>query len=108
MGQSYNLTLSLGLRLGRELQHEPYSTTTSSIGSYFSQNTITWTHEGQLVSLQSHLERQLANMNITSRSTSSSAPGNLPLAGVRVLEMGQLIAGPFGGQLLGYAKPVTN
>lgn len=47
-------------------------------------------------------------MNSTSRSISSSAPGNLPLAGVRVLEMGQLIAGPFGGQLLGYAIPVTN
>jgi hypothetical protein len=28
-------------------------------------------------------------------------PQDLPLAGVRVLELGQLIAGPFAGQLLG-------
>ncbi|KAG9221377.1 hypothetical protein CCMSSC00406_0009826 [Pleurotus cornucopiae] len=32
---------------------------------------------------------------------SISTKDNLPLAGVRVLEMGQLIAGPFAGQLLG-------
>ncbi|KAJ7600547.1 CoA-transferase family III [Mycena floridula] len=40
-----------------------------------------------------------------SRSFSASRVGNqskeLPLAGIRVLEMGQLIAGPFAGQLLG-------
>ncbi|KAK2467399.1 hypothetical protein APHAL10511_000634 [Amanita phalloides] len=35
------------------------------------------------------------------RSLSTSATSALPLSGVRVLEMGQLIAGPFGGQLLG-------
>ena len=29
---------------------------------------------------------------------------DLPLAGVRVLELGQLIAGPFAGQLLGYVS----
>ncbi|VDC00837.1 unnamed protein product [Peniophora sp. CBMAI 1063] len=33
--------------------------------------------------------------------TLSSSPDTLPLAGVRVLEIGQLIAGPFAGQLLG-------
>ncbi|KAF9496382.1 CoA-transferase family III [Pleurotus eryngii] len=35
------------------------------------------------------------------RSISTSTKDALPLAGVRVLEMGQLIAGPFAGQLLG-------
>src|ERR1700761_7509065 len=30
-----------------------------------------------------------------------TAPGSLPLAGVRVIEFGQLVAGPFCGQLLG-------
>lgn len=34
----------------------------------------------------------------TEKDKSSS---NLPLSGVRVLELGQLIAGPFAGQLLG-------
>ena len=34
--------------------------------------------------------------------------GSLPLSGVRVLEMGQLIAGPFGGQLLGYLLDASN
>ncbi|KAF5374612.1 hypothetical protein D9615_008957 [Tricholomella constricta] len=34
-------------------------------------------------------------------ATVTDAPKNLPLSGVRVLEMGQLIAGPFAGQLLG-------
>ncbi|KAF6746799.1 L-carnitine dehydratase/bile acid-inducible protein F [Ephemerocybe angulata] len=37
----------------------------------------------------------------TSSSTSTEEDNDLPLAGVRVLEMGQLIAGPFAGQLLG-------
>ncbi|MFK7858765.1 MAG: CaiB/BaiF CoA transferase family protein [Granulosicoccus sp.] len=32
--------------------------------------------------------------------TSSASDTNLPLAGIRVLEMGQLIAGPFAGQIL--------
>ncbi|KAF9012729.1 CoA-transferase family III [Cyathus striatus] len=34
-------------------------------------------------------------------TTSSAAKKDLPLSGIRVLEMGQLIAGPFAGQLLG-------
>ncbi|KAJ7900593.1 CoA-transferase family III domain-containing protein [Mycena olivaceomarginata] len=34
-------------------------------------------------------------------STSSTRANGLPLAGIRVLELGQLIAGPFAGQLLG-------
>ncbi|KAF7342960.1 L-carnitine dehydratase bile acid-inducible protein f [Mycena venus] len=34
-------------------------------------------------------------------STSTARANELPLAGVRVLELGQLIAGPFAGQLLG-------
>ncbi|KAF9074174.1 L-carnitine dehydratase/bile acid-inducible protein F [Rhodocollybia butyracea] len=38
----------------------------------------------------------------TFRSISTNQSGdNLPLSGVRVLELGQLIAGPFAGQLLG-------
>ncbi|TFK45117.1 CoA-transferase family III domain-containing protein [Crucibulum laeve] len=34
-------------------------------------------------------------------STTTAQSNELPLAGIRVLEMGQLIAGPFAGQLLG-------
>ncbi|KAK7472004.1 hypothetical protein VKT23_000111 [Stygiomarasmius scandens] len=34
-------------------------------------------------------------------STSTLSRDDLPLSGIRVLEMGQLIAGPFAGQLLG-------
>jgi hypothetical protein len=46
------------------------------------------------------------NFDITSvRASKDSSPSdktsNLPLSGVRVLELGQLIAGPFTGQLLG-------
>ena len=36
-------------------------------------------------------------------SSGSEAGADLPLSGVRVLELGQAIAGPFCGQLLGYA-----
>ena len=35
-------------------------------------------------------------------SSPSDKTNDLPLSGVRVLELGQLIAGPFTGQLLGY------
>ena len=38
---------------------------------------------------------------ITRSSSQSTASQSLPLAGVRVLEVGQVIAGPFCGQLLG-------
>ncbi|KAL0569001.1 hypothetical protein V5O48_012970 [Marasmius crinis-equi] len=43
-----------------------------------------------------------ARLSFRTFSTPSNAPNDdLPLSGVRVLEMGQLIAGPFAGQLLG-------
>lgn len=35
--------------------------------------------------------------------TTTGATTGLPLSGIRVLELGQAIAGPFAGQLLGYA-----
>ena len=38
---------------------------------------------------------------ITGASAMENPKGSGPLAGVRVVEMGQLIAGPFCGQLLG-------
>jgi len=38
----------------------------------------------------------------SSPSASDSTPDNRPLAGVRVLELGQLIAGPFAGSMLAY------
>ncbi len=44
-----------------------------------------------------------ANVNvnpITSENLPMTQPSNLPLSGIRVLEMGQLIAGPFAGQML--------
>lgn len=44
-------------------------------------------------------------MIVAVRATDSSPKdksSDLPLSGVRVLELGQLIAGPFAGQLLGY------
>ncbi|KAJ7732775.1 CoA-transferase family III [Mycena maculata] len=34
-------------------------------------------------------------------SSTTACPNHLPLSGIRVLELGQLIAGPFAGQLLG-------
>lgn len=48
-------------------------------------------------------QRALIHSRRTLRSTRSAATAHdLPLAGVRVLEVGQVIAGPFCGQLLGY------
>jgi hypothetical protein len=44
------------------------------------------------------------NGDVSVRATGSSPSdktSSLPLSGVRVLELGQLIAGPFTGQLLG-------
>ncbi|TDL16915.1 CoA-transferase family III [Rickenella mellea] len=38
----------------------------------------------------------------SARSSTDGSASELPLAGVRVLELGQLIAGPFAGQLLGH------
>ena len=46
----------------------------------------------------------IGNGDVFVRATDSSPSdktSNLPLSGVRVLELGQLIAGPFTGQLLG-------
>jgi len=46
----------------------------------------------------------IGNGDTATRATGSLPNGktsNLPLSGVRVLELGQLIAGPFTGQLLG-------
>jgi hypothetical protein len=39
--------------------------------------------------------------NLNTRSENSNLRDDMPLSGVRVLELGQLIAGPFAGQLLG-------
>ncbi|KAG6839507.1 hypothetical protein C0991_001972 [Blastosporella zonata] len=39
--------------------------------------------------------------HVATFATVTDGPKNLPLSGIRVLEMGQLIAGPFAGQLLG-------
>ncbi|KAJ3781465.1 CoA-transferase family III domain-containing protein [Lentinula aff. detonsa] len=44
--------------------------------------------------------RQLCRASLSSISINQDAD-DLPLSGVRVLELGQLIAGPFAGQLLG-------
>ncbi|GAW00700.1 l-carnitine dehydratase bile acid-inducible protein f [Lentinula edodes] len=44
--------------------------------------------------------RQLCRASLSSISTQQN-PDDLPLSGIRVLELGQLIAGPFAGQLLG-------
>ncbi|TFY79469.1 hypothetical protein EWM64_g4543 [Hericium alpestre] len=38
----------------------------------------------------------------TLATTTPDTPKDLPLSGVRVLELGQLVAGPFAGQLLGH------
>ncbi|KAJ6603223.1 CoA-transferase family III domain-containing protein [Mycena vulgaris] len=50
-----------------------------------------------------HRLTRLHRPSLSSRGLASIAsdPNDLPLAGVRVLELGQLIAGPFAGQLLG-------
>ncbi|KAG1788666.1 CoA-transferase family III domain-containing protein [Suillus plorans] len=54
------------------------------------------------------ISRDIARQHSTRRmsTVTADAPptpsGNLPLSGVRVLELGQLIAGPFCGQLLGH------
>jgi crotonobetainyl-CoA:carnitine CoA-transferase CaiB-like acyl-CoA transferase len=52
---------------------------------------------GQCVNIHSAMNNSSATF-----STSSTRANDLPLAGIRVLELGQLIAGPFAGQLLGY------
>ena len=47
-------------------------------------------------------DQLLTTTSSRSRQKQDSGPvSELPLAGVRVLELGQLIAGPFAGQLLG-------
>lgn len=50
----------------------------------------------------SHLGSRTPNRRLNNTAIASEdARDDLPLSGIRVLEMGQLIAGPFAGQLLG-------
>ncbi|KAH9042890.1 L-carnitine dehydratase/bile acid-inducible protein F [Lactarius deliciosus] len=46
--------------------------------------------------------RIVASRRLTTPSPTQPPSTGLPLSGVRVLELGQLIAGPFAGQLLGH------
>ncbi|KXN82436.1 Succinate--hydroxymethylglutarate CoA-transferase [Leucoagaricus sp. SymC.cos] len=53
------------------------------------------------MSISALCKRQLARSSSRSFATITNDYQELPLAGIRVLELGQLIAGPFAGQLLG-------
>ncbi|KAJ6471108.1 CoA-transferase family III domain-containing protein [Mycena vitilis] len=55
----------------------------------------------QAVSPFKHLRVVACSSNRIASSRFSTSANDLPLAGIRVLELGQLIAGPFAGQLLG-------
>lgn len=48
-----------------------------------------------------YLDQRNGNSSCPRFATITNDYKELPLAGVRVLELGQLIAGPFAGQLLG-------
>ena len=63
---------------------------------------------GSLLLQRTHLN---GNFCLSTQSrTFSIQSDDMPLRGVRVLELGQLIAGPFAGQLLGWAllAPFSN
>ena len=66
--------------------------------STFTLRTLAGSHS-QLACTRRRVKQQASQRH---HATVADLPAELPLSGVRVLELGQLIAGPFAGQLLGY------
>jgi len=52
--------------------------------------------------------RALVGRGLASNTSPTDKSDGLPLSGVRVLELGQLIAGPFAGQLLGCVRTLLS